>query len=43
MSVSRYQSVAEARLLEMDVDAYFLEYDDARSGDFRPPHFLPKG
>ena len=27
----------------MDVDAYFLEYDDARSGDFKPLRFLPKG
>lgn len=27
----------------MNVDAYFLEYDDARSGDFRPLRFLPKG
>jgi 5-methyltetrahydropteroyltriglutamate--homocysteine methyltransferase len=24
-------------------DAYFLEYDDARSGDFRPLRFLPRG
>jgi 5-methyltetrahydropteroyltriglutamate--homocysteine methyltransferase len=30
-------------LTEMDVDAYFLEYDDARSGDFKPLRFLPKG
>jgi len=35
--------VAEAPLNEMEVDAYFLEYDDARSGDFRPLRFLPKG
>jgi 5-methyltetrahydropteroyltriglutamate--homocysteine methyltransferase len=27
----------------MDIDAYFLEYDDDRSGDFRPLRFLPKG
>jgi 5-methyltetrahydropteroyltriglutamate--homocysteine methyltransferase len=27
----------------MQVDAYFLEYDDERSGDFRPLRFLPKG
>src|SRR4029450_1159279 len=27
----------------MKVDGYFLEYDDARSGDFRPLRFLPKG
>jgi len=37
-----YEPVAEALLTEMDVDAYFLEYDDARSGDFRPLRFLPK-
>jgi 5-methyltetrahydropteroyltriglutamate--homocysteine methyltransferase len=35
--------VAEALLAEMKVDAYFLEYDDERSGDFRPLRFLPKG
>jgi len=38
-----YEPVAEALLSEMHVDAYFLEYDDARSGDFRPLRFLPKG
>jgi len=30
-----YEPVAEALLSEMDVDAYFLEYDDARSGDLK--------
>jgi 5-methyltetrahydropteroyltriglutamate--homocysteine methyltransferase len=38
-----YEPVAEALLTEMNVDAYFLEYDDARSGDFRPLRFVPKG
>ena len=38
-----YEPVAEALLAEMQVDAYFLEYDDERSGDFRPLRFLPKG
>jgi 5-methyltetrahydropteroyltriglutamate--homocysteine methyltransferase len=38
-----YEPVAEALLAEMNVDAYFLEYDDERSGDFRPLRFLPKG
>jgi 5-methyltetrahydropteroyltriglutamate--homocysteine methyltransferase len=38
-----YEPVAEALLSEMNVDAYFLEYDDRRSGDFRPLRFLPKG
>ncbi|NLB57481.1 MAG: 5-methyltetrahydropteroyltriglutamate--homocysteine S-methyltransferase [Gammaproteobacteria bacterium] len=37
-----YEPVAEALLSEMNVDAYFLEYDDARSGDFKPLRFLPK-
>jgi len=38
-----YEPVAQALLSEMHVDAYFLEYDDARSGDFKPLRFLPKG
>ena len=38
-----YEPVAEALLSEMNIDAYFLEYDDDRSGDFRPLRFLPKG
>jgi 5-methyltetrahydropteroyltriglutamate--homocysteine methyltransferase len=25
------------------VDTFFLEYDDARSGDFSPLRFVPKG
>jgi 5-methyltetrahydropteroyltriglutamate--homocysteine methyltransferase len=35
-----YEPVAEALLKEMNLDAYFLEYDDDRSGDFRPLRFL---
>jgi 5-methyltetrahydropteroyltriglutamate--homocysteine methyltransferase len=35
--------VAEALLSEMNLDAYFMEYDDDRSGDFKPLRFLPKG
>ena len=38
-----YEPVAEALLSEMNIDAYFLEYDDKRSGDFKPLRFLPKG
>ncbi len=38
-----YEPVAEALLSEMDIDAYFLEYDDDRSGDFRPLRYLAKG
>ena len=26
---------------DLDVDAYFLEYDDERSGDFAPLRFVP--
>ncbi len=37
-----YEPVAEALLSEMKLDAYFLEYDDERSGDFRPLRFLPR-
>src|SRR5215216_956436 len=28
---------------ELDIDAFFLEYDDPRSGDFAPLRFVPKG
>jgi 5-methyltetrahydropteroyltriglutamate--homocysteine methyltransferase len=38
-----YEPVAEVLLNELAVDGYFLEYDDARSGDFAPLRFLPKG
>ncbi|KAI1435568.1 hypothetical protein GGR50DRAFT_307599 [Xylaria sp. CBS 124048] len=36
-----YEPVAEVLFKELDVDAYFLEYDDARSGDFSPLRHLP--
>ncbi len=35
--------VAEALFNELDVDGFFLEYDDARSGGFEPLRFMPKG
>jgi 5-methyltetrahydropteroyltriglutamate--homocysteine methyltransferase len=38
-----YEPVAEVLFNELEVDGYFLEYDDARSGDFAPLRFLPKG
>lgn len=38
-----YEPVAEALLKEMDLDAYFMEYDNDRSGDFKPLRYLPKG
>jgi 5-methyltetrahydropteroyltriglutamate--homocysteine methyltransferase len=31
-----YEPVAEVLFNELDVDAFFLEYDDERSGDFAP-------
>ena len=41
-AAGNYEPVAEALLAEMNLDAYFMEYDDERSGDFRPLRFLPK-
>jgi 5-methyltetrahydropteroyltriglutamate--homocysteine methyltransferase len=38
-----YEPVAEVLFNELQVDAYFLEYDDVRSGDFEPLRFVPKG
>ncbi|MDH5410068.1 MAG: 5-methyltetrahydropteroyltriglutamate--homocysteine S-methyltransferase [Alphaproteobacteria bacterium] len=38
-----YEPVADILLNEMDIDGFFLEYDDERSGDFAPLRFLPKG
>ena len=37
-----YEPVAEVLFNELDVDAYFLEYDDERSGDFSPLRFAPE-
>ena len=38
-----YEPVAEAIFNEFKIDGFFLEYDDARSGDFAPLRFVPKG
>ncbi len=38
-----YDFVAEALFNELDVDGFFLEYDDSRSGGFEPLRFVPKG
>jgi 5-methyltetrahydropteroyltriglutamate--homocysteine methyltransferase len=38
-----YDPVAEALFSELDVDGFFLEYDDERSGGFEPLRFVPKG
>ncbi|HEX5150397.1 MAG TPA: 5-methyltetrahydropteroyltriglutamate--homocysteine S-methyltransferase [Parafilimonas sp.] len=37
-----YEPVAEVLFNDLNVDAYFLEYDDERSGDFAPLCFVPK-
>jgi 5-methyltetrahydropteroyltriglutamate--homocysteine methyltransferase len=42
-AAGNYEPVAEALLAEMNLDAYFMEYDDDRSGDFRPLRYLPQG
>ncbi len=38
-----YDFVAEALFGELDVDGFFLEYDDPRSGGFEPLRFVPPG
>jgi 5-methyltetrahydropteroyltriglutamate--homocysteine methyltransferase len=38
-----YDFVAEALFGDLDVDGFFLEYDDARSGGFEPLRFVPPG
>jgi 5-methyltetrahydropteroyltriglutamate--homocysteine methyltransferase len=38
-----YDFVAEALFGQLDVDGFFLEYDDERSGDFAPLRFVPPG
>jgi 5-methyltetrahydropteroyltriglutamate--homocysteine methyltransferase len=37
-----YEPVADVLFNQMDVDAFFLEYDDERSGDFAPLRLVPK-
>jgi 5-methyltetrahydropteroyltriglutamate--homocysteine methyltransferase len=38
-----YDFVAEALFGELNVDGFFLEYDDDRSGGFEPLRFVPEG
>jgi 5-methyltetrahydropteroyltriglutamate--homocysteine methyltransferase len=38
-----YEPVAEILFNELEIDGFFLEYDDQRSGDFAPLRFVPKG
>lgn len=37
-----YEPVAEILFNTMNIDAFFLEYDDERSGDFKPLRFVPE-
>jgi 5-methyltetrahydropteroyltriglutamate--homocysteine methyltransferase len=43
MAEGGYEHVAEALFGQLAVDAFFLEYDDRRSGGFEPLRFVPKG
>ena len=38
-----YDFVAESLFSQLDVDGFFLEYDDERSGGFEPLRFVPEG
>jgi 5-methyltetrahydropteroyltriglutamate--homocysteine methyltransferase len=38
-----YEPVAEILFNELALDGFFLEYDDARSGDFSALRFVPRG
>lgn len=42
ISEGGYEFVAEALFGELNVDGYFLEYDDERSGGFEPLRYVPK-
>ena len=43
MAEGGYEPIAERLFGGLDVDAFFLEYDTERAGDFRPLRFLPPG
>jgi 5-methyltetrahydropteroyltriglutamate--homocysteine methyltransferase len=43
MAQGGYERVADILLNQMNVDAYFMEYDTDRAGGFEPLRFLPKG
>ena len=38
-----YDFVAEALFGDLEVDGYFLEFDDERSGTFEPLRYVPTG
>jgi 5-methyltetrahydropteroyltriglutamate--homocysteine methyltransferase len=43
MASGGYEPVAEVVFGNLDVDAYFLEYDTQRAGGFEPLRFVPEG
>jgi 5-methyltetrahydropteroyltriglutamate--homocysteine methyltransferase len=43
MGAGGYEAVDDVLFNEIDVDGYFMEYDDERSGGFEPLRLLPKG
>lgn len=43
MASGGYDSVADTVFGRLNVNAFFLEYDDERSGGFEPLRFVPKG
>ncbi len=43
VATGSYEHVAEALFTQLNVDGFFLEYDDARSGGFEPLRFVPPG
>ena len=42
LSSGGYEEVAEKMFNELEADAFFLEYDTPRSGDFEPLRHMPK-
>jgi 5-methyltetrahydropteroyltriglutamate--homocysteine methyltransferase len=43
MAAGGYEPVADKLFNQVPVDAFFLEYDSDRAGDFQPLRFVPKG
>jgi len=43
LSQGGYEPVAERLFNDLSVDAFFLEYDTARAGDFSPLRLVPEG
>jgi 5-methyltetrahydropteroyltriglutamate--homocysteine methyltransferase len=42
MAQGGYETVAESLFNDLKVDAFFLEYDSSRAGDFSPLQFVPE-